>query len=93
MPAIVSLKAWAEAVRKAELDRLPADASPETRAAVDAATRRLVDRLLRRPAARVRQGAEEEDPALPTPDHLRRVFGLSEEGSPVDEGEGGGELP
>jgi glutamyl-tRNA reductase len=75
-PAIRSLVEWAEALRQAELDRLPDAASPETRAAVDEATRRLVERLLRRPAARVRQGVERQDPALPTPDHLKKVFGL-----------------
>ena len=76
VPAIRSLNEWAEALRRAELDRLPRNASPETRAAVDEATRRLVERLLRRPAARVRQGVERQDPALPTPDHLKNVFGL-----------------
>jgi glutamyl-tRNA reductase len=77
-PAIRSLAEWAETLRRAELDRLPASTPPETRAAVEEATRRLVERLLRRPAARVRQGVERGDPALPTPDHLRNVFGLGE---------------
>jgi glutamyl-tRNA reductase len=79
-PAIRSLVAWAEEVRLAELRNLPRDASPETRAAVEEITRRLVERLLNRPAARVRRGVEEGDPALPSPDHLRNVFGL-----PTDE--------
>jgi glutamyl-tRNA reductase len=77
-PAIRSLVAWAEEVRRAEVACLPPDAAEETRAAVDEVTRRLVERLLTRPAARVRKGVEEGNPALPTPDHLRNVFGLGE---------------
>jgi glutamyl-tRNA reductase len=82
VPAIRSLAAWAEEVRRAELARLPADCPPETRAAVEEATKRLVERLMRRPAARaarVRQGVEQGDPALPTPDHLKILFGLGDE--------------
>src|SRR5262249_29201092 len=78
-PAIRSLREWAEELRRSELERLPADASPQTRAAVDEATRRLVERLLRRPSARVARGMERGDPALPTPDHLRNVFGLGDD--------------
>jgi glutamyl-tRNA reductase len=78
-PALRSLAAWAEEVRRAEVEALPLDASEEVRAAVDDLTRRLVERLLVRPAARVRRGVEEGDPTAPTPDHLRNVFGLPEE--------------
>jgi glutamyl-tRNA reductase len=78
-PAIRSLVEWAESLRRAELARLPEGTSPEVRAAVDEATRRLVERLLRRPSARVRQGVERDDPALPTPDHLRNLFGLGDD--------------
>jgi glutamyl-tRNA reductase len=78
-PALRSLAAWAEEVRRAEVEALPFDASDEVRAAVDDLTRRLVERLLVRPAARVRKGMEEGDPTAPTPDHLRNVFGLPEE--------------
>lgn len=81
-PAIRSLVAWAEEVRQAEMAQLADDASDETRAAVDEVTRRLVERLLNRPAARVRRGVEEGDPALPTPDHLRNVFGLADGDEP-----------
>jgi glutamyl-tRNA reductase len=83
VPAIRSLHSWAEEVRRGELSQLPPDTPPATRAAVEDITRRLVERLLRRPAARVRQGVEEGDPALPTPDHLRNVFGLFEEDVPA----------
>jgi glutamyl-tRNA reductase len=85
VPAIRSLHAWAEEVRLAELGALPPGTSDEVRHAVDDITRRLVERLLRRPAARVRQGVEQEDPALPTPDHLRNLFGLP------DRDDGGGD--
>jgi glutamyl-tRNA reductase len=82
VPAIRSLHSWAEEVRRGELAQLPPETPPATRAAVEEITRRLVERLLRRPAARVRRGVEEGDPALPTPDHLRNVFGLFEEEAP-----------
>lgn len=78
-PLIRSLTSWAEEVRKGEVAQLPADTPPETRATVEEVTKRLVERLLRRPTARVRQGVEKNDPALPTPDHLRNLFGLSPE--------------
>ncbi|HVG94951.1 MAG TPA: hypothetical protein VND21_10925, partial [Planctomycetota bacterium] len=39
-----------------------------------------------RPTARVRQGAEGENPTLPTADHLRNVFGLDEYDLPDAEG-------
>ena len=44
----------------------------------DELTRRLVQRLLGRAAARVVKGAGGEDPDLPTPEDLRSVFGLEE---------------
>ena len=77
-PAIQSLNAWAESVRQAELRWLPEDLPGETRDAVDQLTRRLVQRLLGRAAARVVKGAGSEDPDLPTPQDLRSVFGLEE---------------
>ena len=51
----------------------------EVRDAVEKLTRRLVKKILGRPTSRVVQGMESEDPAMPTPDHLRSVFGLDEE--------------
>lgn len=78
VPAIRTLQAWAEEIRRAELSHLPPALPPDTRAAVDEVTRRIVEKILRRPAARVRQGAEAADPGLPTPEHLRHVFGLDE---------------
>jgi glutamyl-tRNA reductase len=79
LPAIRSLHEWAEEVRRAALAELPPDTPEATRGAVDEMTRRLVKRILGRPAARVVEGAEREDPRLPTPEHLRSLFGLEEE--------------
>lgn len=84
VPAIRSLHAWADEIRRVELERLPADTPQALREAVESLTHRIVERILRRPAARVRQGVEERDPALPTPDHLRNVFGLFDEASPAE---------
>lgn len=78
VPAIRSLQAWAEEIRRGELAHLPPDLAPTVRDAVENVTRRIVDRILRRPTARVRQGAEEGNPALPTPANLRHLFGLDE---------------
>ena len=75
-PAIRSLHSWAEHIRAEELARLPADAPPALRAAVEELTKRIVDRILRPPTARVRKGVEHEDPTLPTPEALANVFGL-----------------
>ncbi len=78
VPAIRSLQAWAEEIRRGELAHLPPDLAPTVRDAVENVTRRIVDRILRRPTARVRQGAEEGNPALPTPASLTHLFGLDE---------------
>jgi glutamyl-tRNA reductase len=90
VPVLRSLAAWAEEVRRAEVAMLPPDCPPATRAAVEETTKRLVERLVRRPAARVRRGVEQDDPALPTPDHLRNLFGLGEDagGAPKRAGSG-----
>lgn len=78
LPAIRSLHEWAEEVRRTEVALL-ADEFPESsRAALDALTRRLVQKLLGRAASRVVEGAKADDPRLPTPDHLKSLFGLEE---------------
>ena len=64
-----------EALRTA----LPETLAPEAREAVETLTRRLVQKLLGRPASRVVQGMEKQDPNMPTPEHLKSVFGLEEE--------------
>lgn len=79
LPAIRSLHEWAEEVRRAELAHLPPGLAPDVEQALDELTRRLVRRLLGRPAARVAEGARGADPRLPTAEHLRSLFGLDEE--------------
>jgi glutamyl-tRNA reductase len=77
-PALKSLNDWAEDLRQAEMSHLPADLPGPAREAVESLTRRLVQKLLGRPASRVVQGAETADPNLPTAEHLKSVFGLDE---------------
>lgn len=81
LPAIHSMNEWAELIRQKELSYLPEDVNGEVRDAVEKMTRRLVKKILARPASRVVKGMEKEDPSLPTPDHLRSVFGLEEKES------------
>jgi glutamyl-tRNA reductase len=78
LPAIHSMNEWAELIRQKELSYLPAEVNGEVREAVEKLTRRLVKKILARPASRVVQGMEKADPSLPTPDHLRSLFGLEE---------------
>ena len=78
LPAIHSMNEWAELIRQKELSYLPEQVNGEVREAVDKLTRRLVKKILARPASRVVQGMEKEDPSMPTPDHLRSLFGLEE---------------
>lgn len=78
LPAIQSMQAWAESLRAKAVSHLPEQVSGEVRDAVDELTKRLVKKLLARPTARVVKGMEQEDPSMPTPDHLRSVFGLHE---------------
>jgi glutamyl-tRNA reductase len=82
LPAIRTLNEWAEEVRRLELAALPPGLSADDRAAVDALTRRLVQRLLGRPAARVVEGARGADPRLPTAEHLKSLFGLDDRSEP-----------
>jgi glutamyl-tRNA reductase len=83
-PTLRSLQEWAEEVRRDELQRLPRGLAPDTLEAIDEATRRLVQKLLGRPASRVVEGMAKEDPTLPTPEHLRAVFGLDDDAGSDD---------
>jgi glutamyl-tRNA reductase len=83
-PTLRSLQEWAEDLRRRELSSLPPTLPPEAREAVEGVTRRLVQKLLGRPASRVVRGMEREDPTMPTPEHLRSVFGLADEASPEE---------
>ena len=81
LPAIHSMNEWAELIRQKELSYLPDEVNGDVREAVEKLTRRLVKKILARPASRVVRGMEKEDPSLPTPDHLRSLFGLEEKES------------
>ncbi|MDJ0976709.1 MAG: glutamyl-tRNA reductase [Planctomycetota bacterium] len=77
-PTIRSLHAWAEEIRAEESAYAGRDLPAETQATLDRVTKRLVNRLLGRAASRVARGAEDNEANLPTPEHLRHVFGLDE---------------
>ncbi len=79
LPAIRSLHEWAEAVRAEELSYLSDEWNDDQRRSLDHLTKRLVRRLLGRASARVARGAEQKDPDLPTPEHLRHLFGLDDD--------------
>ncbi len=83
MPTIQTITAWAEQVRQSELSYLPEHVNGEVRAAVEKLTKRLVQKLLARPTARVVKGMEKEDPSMPTAEHLRSLFGLGEPEEPA----------
>ena len=79
-PAITSLRARAEEIRLAELDRLDGsweDLSEADRARVEALTKGIVNKLLHEPTVRVRAAAEDGDgEALRHLESLRHLFGL-----------------
>ncbi len=78
LPTLRTLHEWAESIRQEELAYAQANLPPESHAAAALLSERLIRRLLGRAAARVRRGAEERNPELPTAEHLRQVFGLDE---------------
>ena len=84
-PAITSLRARAEEIRLAELERLAGQwdsISPADRARLDALTRGIVNKLLHEPTVRVRKAAAHGDD-LRHVDSLRHLFGL--EPPPVED--------
>lgn len=78
VPTIRSLHAWAEEIRAEEAAYAGRELPPEMQQTLDRVTKRLVNRLLGRAASRVARGAEDIEANLPTPEHLRHVFGLDE---------------
>lgn len=79
-PAITSLRARAETIRQAELERLEGSwehLSEADRARVEALTKGIVNKLLHEPTVRVRAAAEDGDgEALRHLESLRHLFGL-----------------
>ena len=78
LPTLRTLHEWAETIRQEELAYAQANLPPESHEAAAQLSQRLIRRLLGRAAARVRRGAEERNPEMPTAEHLRHVFGLDE---------------
>lgn len=81
VPAIASLRARAEEIRSSELARLDARLgrlSDAERAAVDAVTVQIVNKLLHLPTVRMKEAAVSTDGLLYA-DVVRHLFGLGEE--------------
>jgi len=82
VPAIASLRARAEEIRAAELERLEPRLerlSEGERAAVETVTAQIVNKLLHLPTVRLKEAAVTPD-GLIYADAVRHLFGLEEEG-------------
>jgi glutamyl-tRNA reductase len=80
VPAITSLRRWAEEIRAAELARANGKLgalSPAERRAVEVVTAQIVNKLLHAPTVRVKETAERPDGALYAA-ALRHLFALEE---------------
>ena len=78
VPAIASLRARAEEIRRAELERVAGRLSDEERRAVESVTARMLDKLLHLPTVRMKQAAVTADGVVYA-DAVRHLFGLGEE--------------
>jgi glutamyl-tRNA reductase len=81
VPAIASLRARAEEIRRGELERAEgrlASLSPSQRRAVEALTSQIVAKLLHQPTVRMKEEAAAANGVLYA-NALRRLFGLEEE--------------
>ncbi len=77
-PAIQSLQRRFESIRVGELERYQAklrDLSEEQRAAVDAMTRSMLNKIAHHPISEVKRSAMDSRPKV-TIDDIRRIFGL-----------------
>ncbi len=84
VPAIASLRARAESIRREELDRVEgrlASLSPSQRRAVEALTSQIVAKLLHQPTVRMKEAAAAADGVLYA-DAVRHLFGLEERDGP-----------
>jgi glutamyl-tRNA reductase len=84
VPAIASLRALAEAIRRDELaraERRLGDLSPTERRTVEAMTSRIVDKLLHLPTVRLKEAAAAAGTAdgVSYADAVRHLFGLRED--------------
>ena len=81
VPAISSLRARAESIRREELDRAQgrlASLSPSQRRAVEALTSQIVAKLLHQPTVRMKEAAAGADGVLYA-DAVRHLFGLGDD--------------
>ncbi|HKD93722.1 MAG TPA: glutamyl-tRNA reductase [Gaiellaceae bacterium] len=81
VPAIASLRAWAEEIREAELQKAEAllgKLDDSQRRAVEAVTAQIVNKLLHPPTVRMKQAAAAADGVLYA-DTVRHLFGLGED--------------
>ncbi|MGZ4398545.1 MAG: glutamyl-tRNA reductase [Gaiellaceae bacterium] len=81
VPAIASLRAWAEDVRLSELQRAESKLgrlSAEERKTVESLTAQIVNKLLHRPTVRLKQAATAPDGVVYA-DTVRHLFGLGED--------------
>jgi glutamyl-tRNA reductase len=85
VPAIASLRAFAEGIRRAELERAEArlgDLSPTERRAIETMTTRIVDKLLHLPTVRLKEAAAAANGTADGgvyADAVRHLFGLRED--------------
>src|SRR3712207_1221321 len=81
VPAIASLRAWAEEIRRRELAKAEARLgrlNDAERRAVEAVTAQIVAKLLHRPTVRLKEAAAAADGVLYA-DAVRDLFGLEDE--------------
>ena len=78
VPAIASLRAWAEEIRAAELERARGRLSGEQQEVVDSVTARLVDKLLHLPTVRLKEAAAGADGGSYA-QAVRHLFGLGDD--------------
>jgi glutamyl-tRNA reductase len=78
VPAIASLRARAEEIRRAELAKSAARLSERERLALDSATTRILNKLLHLPTVRMKEAAVTADGAAYA-EAVRHLFGLEDE--------------
>lgn len=78
VPAIASLRAWAEEIRAAELERARGRLSDTEREELDSITARIVDKLLHLPTVRLKEAAAGADGGSYA-QAVRHLFGLGDE--------------
>ncbi len=78
VPTIASLRARAEAIRAAELDKAAGKLTDEERHAVESITAQILNKLLHLPTVRMKEAAAAADGVLYA-DAVRHLFGLEDE--------------